>query len=266
MENEIEIVFIDIDWTLLNHSFKPAKYDIDSLNAIKEIQDKGVKVFICTAREYQTVEHTGLLDLIRPDGLILCNGGLIIYEGQVLYKNQIDNKYFYPLCKAALSMGLNIQASQIYTRFLIAPKNEEVEEFYGVYKDVIPPVMDYHEHHIITAILFAHEDEEAKLKEIVPKELKFYRFHNAGVDIVTSPNYKGDGVKFVLEYLKINKDHAMAIGDDNPDISMFDEVKYSIAMGNAKDEVKEKAYFISKDISESGVKYALDKFILKKED
>ncbi|MFQ6929784.1 MAG: HAD family hydrolase [Eubacterium sp.] len=49
---------------------------------------------------------------------------------------------------------------------------------------------------------------------------------------------KGIGVNKVLEYYGIDKSQAMAFGDGNNDIEMFEQVGHPIAMGNASDDLK----------------------------
>ena len=50
MQNkQIKILFVDIDWTILDHTNNHT-YDKDSLLALCEAQKRGVKVFYCTAR------------------------------------------------------------------------------------------------------------------------------------------------------------------------------------------------------------------------
>ena len=94
MNKKIKILFLDIDWTILSHRTRPGIYDDESIETIKEIQNSGVKVFICTARAYHSVKHINLFDKFIPDGLILCNGGLIIYNGGIIYENRLDNELF----------------------------------------------------------------------------------------------------------------------------------------------------------------------------
>ncbi|MBR0294641.1 MAG: 4-alpha-glucanotransferase [Bacilli bacterium] len=263
----IKIIFVDIDCTILDHSYRPPRFDMDSINALKAAQKKGVKVFLATARAFHSVEQIKLLDLIKPDGMVLANGGIVIYEDKIIYENVFENEFFYPLCEAVLSLGLTLEASEPYSRFLISEPTPLVDELFASFHEETPPVMDYHNHKIITAMLFAHPEDDEKIKAIIPKELSYYRFHNAGVDIVQKPNHKGIGVKFVLDYLNISKDEAMCFGDDYGDISMFNEVKYAIAMGNARDEVKGQAYHVTNHVSKCGVKAALIKYnIITKED
>ena len=52
----------------------------------------------------------------------------------------------------------------------------------------------------------------------------------------------------------------MAFGDGGNDISMLKSVKIGVAMGNAGDNVKEIADFITEDVDNHGVEAALRHF------
>ena len=51
-----------------------------------------------------------------------------------------------------------------------------------------------------------------------------------------------------------------AFGDGLNDLSMFERVDYSIAMGNSQATVKEAATFITRSNDENGIPYALTHF------
>ena len=112
---------------------------------------------------------------------------------------------------------------------------------------------------IISCLLFSDESTDEVIKSEIPEDLEFYRFHPYGVDVVSYMHEKGNGVKMVLNYLNIDKNNALAFGDDLGDISMFDEVKYSVCMENGKDEAKKHALLIAPPVWDSGVKQMLKK-------
>ena len=76
---------------------------------------------------------------------------------------------------------------------------------------------------------------------------------------------KGIAVKKMLEILNIKKEEAIAIGDDNNDLSMFEQVGYKVAMGNAINIVKEKADEITLSNDEDGVAVFLEKLLKEME-
>lgn len=57
----------------------------------------------------------------------------------------------------------------------------------------------------------------------------------------------------------------MAFGDGENDFTMIDTVELGVAMGNAADFLKERADYITLSNNESGVAYAIRKFVLGSE-
>lgn len=257
MKNKIKIIFTDIDWTIYNHKDGHV-YDMESLATLKKAQEKGIKVFICTARPYHSMKLTGLLDLFTPDGMILSNGGVIIFNNKIIFEKVFNQERFEKMCEVVIKHGLTLEAVEPFDRFLIAPKTDYVDNVFATYYETIPPVENYHHRHIIASMLFSKEEDDEVLYKEFPKGLICYRFHPYAVDVLDEAHNKGEGVRFVLNYFEINKRNAMAFGDDLGDISMFEEVKWSVALANAKDEVKSRARYVTSEVWNHGVKLALE--------
>lgn len=112
--------------------------------------------------------------------------------------------------------------------------------------------------------MFAYKDLDEQILPQIPKSYYYFRYHDYGVDAAEIPHIKGDTIKIVLDKLHISRDRAMAIGDDLADISMFEQVKYGVAMANGKDEVIEAATHVTASVSDHGVKKIIESHVLKK--
>lgn len=260
--SKIDIVFVDIDCTLLNWSTRPPFFDIDSINSLKEAQKKGVLIFFCTARPYHSVKEIKILDIFTPDGMILANGGFVLYKDKILYETIMEKEVFERLCDLAIKLNVNVEGVRRYDCFFIAEEDEAVKQLFNTYPENIPAIEDYHNQDVIGLTLFAQKDLDEKFMSIMPKDSYYFRYHDYGVDVCTVPHVKGEGIKVVLKELDISKNRAMAIGDDLADISMFEEVKYGVAMANGKEEVIKAAKIKAPSIDESGVKYVIEKYVL----
>ena len=255
--SEKRIIFVDIDWTIYNHQ-DGHNFDIESIEALKECQNKGIIVFICTARPYHSVKQTGLLDIFTPDGMILSNGGYIIYQNEIIYELRFDNDRYEKIVEVTLKHHLTMEVVEPFDRFLIAPKTIDVDRAFATYYEDMPEIRDYHNAHVVALMLFAEEKYDEVLQKEYPEGTLYYRFHENAVDVLDKPHDKGTSVKFVIEeYFKIKKENTYAFGDDLGDISMFNEVGTSIALGNAKEEVKDVATYITSEVWNQGVKKAL---------
>ena len=140
--------------------------------------------------------------------------------------------------------------------------NDNIKSLFDTYPEDIPPIEDYHNQETVEICLFAPKEYDEIIHKELPKDYIYFRYHDFGVDIAPLPHNKGDAVKVVLEKLNISKENAMAIGDDLQDISMFNEVKYAVAMGNGKEETINSATHITKHIDKHGVKHIIKKLVL----
>jgi hypothetical protein len=66
----------------------------------------------------------------------------------------------------------------------------------------------------------------------------------------------------LASHLSIPLSEVLAIGDERNDVSLFELAGFSVAMGNAPDEVKAAADYITLDVEQSGVAAAIKKFLL----
>ncbi len=74
---------------------------------------------------------------------------------------------------------------------------------------------------------------------------------------------KGNAVRKLLEMLDIDKEETVAFGDNYNDITMFEEVGYSIAMANASPTVQMCADAVTLSNQQNGVSYYLKEYLLK---
>ena len=62
--------------------------------------------------------------------------------------------------------------------------------------------------------------------------------------------------------LGIKREEIMACGDGDNDTAMLREVGFGVAMGNAEEEIKQAADYVTLTNEDEGVAYAIEKFIL----
>ena len=256
MKKQIKIIFVDIDWTILNHRIHD--WDYNSLKTLKEAQNKGILVYICTARPYDSVLHTGLFEVFNPDGIISTNGGVAFVKDEVLFSHSIPEEIVKKTEEVANRHNLVIEMSTDRGRYFTAHEdNKWVKEYFKSYAETIPPVIKNKSDNVSAMLLFAPEEMDKMLIKELPNEIRYYRFDLYGVDLCYFQNSKGEAIKDVLKHLNIDKENAAGAGDDYGDIPMFEAVGTSIAVGNGKEEVKAAASYVAPPIDESGLAFAL---------
>ena len=86
------------------------------------------------------------------------------------------------------------------------------------------------------------------------------RWHPLFADIIPRGSSKQVGIDKIAEYFGIGIDECIAFGDGGNDISMLRHAGIGVAMGNATDEVKQNADYVTTPIDDGGILYALKHF------
>ena len=83
------------------------------------------------------------------------------------------------------------------------------------------------------------------------KDLGYLRFEQEYINV--QYDAKDQGIIEMMNYLNAPLEDVVVFGDDMNDLVMFDERWTSIAMGNACDELKQKATYVTKNNIEDGI-------------
>ena len=259
--DEIKIIFTDVDWTILNHGHGKHIYDQKSLRSLRKAQKNGVKVFIATARPYESLKLTGFFDEFKPDGMILANGSIIFVGDKIIFHDYMNKALVRRICDIAKRRGIVIQFVDEYNRWISQEVNEVAQHYFDFYFEKIPAIHGYNDENISGLLLFCEKEQDDDLiKEINHQNLDAYRLFPYAIDIRDHVIRKSDGINKVLEYYGFNKDNALALGDEVQDVPMFDLCKYSAAMENGVDVAKKSASYVTSHIDSHGVKQALKYF------
>ncbi|EHB59642.1 Haloacid dehalogenase domain protein hydrolase type 3 [Paenibacillus lactis 154] len=77
------------------------------------------------------------------------------------------------------------------------------------------------------------------------------------MDVIPGGGSKAKGIEAVLKHLGITPAQAVAFGDGLNDKEMLAYVGLGIAMGNAHEEVKPLADFVTKHVNKGGIRHGL---------
>ena len=108
----------------------------------------------------------------------------------------------------------------------------------------------------------AHGDSFEVLSAVLPKPFRLVHTFSSPEadfgDISDGSVMKSDGIRKVLEYTGIKTEDAVGIGDSGIDIDMIEFCGIGIAMGNAEEEVKQIADWVTSDIDDDGILHAFE--------
>lgn len=254
----VKAIFFDIDGTLV--SFKTHQVPQSTIDALSEIRKKGIKVFIATGRALMVINNLGDLEF---DGYITLNGGYCIAGEKVIYKNgicpdDISSLIKYQKEKEAFPC-IFVRKNDMFINFV----NDEVKEILDLLDFPLPPMNDMEEaekEEVFQIVSFFGKHQEQEIMSAALPHCEPTRWNPLFSDVVAKGNSKSKGIDEILEYYGINLDETMAFGDGGNDIPMLEHVPNSIAMGNAEDDVKAVASYVTDSVDENGISNALKHF------
>jgi Cof subfamily protein (haloacid dehalogenase superfamily) len=254
----IKAVFFDIDGTLI--SFKTNKIPESTQNSIKKLREKGIKVIVATGRSINTLAH---ISHIEFDGFITFNGGYCATtDGEILSKQIINPDDVRNLINYAENSPLSF--SLMYEDKVEI--NDATPEVVGMYAHVnlpVPPIHDKENidiHHVLQANIFLGPDAEKEFMQTVMPNSTASRWTPLFADVNPGGVSKQIGVETFCQHFGIDVSETMAFGDGGNDITMLKLTKIGVAMGNANDNVKEIADYITEDVDNDGIEKALIHF------
>ncbi len=251
------LFFFDIDGTIAHGQHIPDQ----NIEVLKKLRQLGHYTFICTGRpiSYAKSLFNGLVD-----GYITSNGRQAYFHDELILDKplSLDEVIHYKKICEDVNCGYafigpekgyiqNVsddvfnQISQQYKHDDFFTRDWKVEEIKGY-------IMD---------IFYNDDDHFKKIVDAFKDDLILNDHHGAfSADCTTISHDKGDGIKAMLQHLHMEDADSFAFGDGSNDLCMFKAVKNKIAMGNAIDDLKNAATYITTDYLEGGIIHALKHF------
>ena len=260
MDKKIKALFFDIDGTLV--SFKSHRIPQSTVDALEQAKKNGVEVYNSTGRPKQIINNLGQIEHLI-DGYITANGARCFVEDTLVSQYAILPSDVKKIIEAADRDNYPaIVVSE--SRFAIHHYTDEVYEIFckGLGVDSSVFVTDLNrlgDEAILQVTPFCTVEQEALLMPTL-ENCTSGRWHPAFTDITARGADKGKGLQAMADYLGLNIEETMAFGDGGNDISIIKKAGVGVAMGNAGDELKQVADYITTHVDEDGVKSALIKY------
>lgn len=247
----IKIAFFDIDGTLYDN--KNQEWKSKSLEGIKEAQKRGIKCILCSSRPYHSMFKLKTFDQgVIYDGWIGSCGGVATLNDEIVFLSKVSENLVRRFIDRCKKDGYTMEIVGVYKRTLLFPQTEESKNFYSFFNESLAPLGEYDGEDVVTINFFAPSKAGEIYKKDFP-ELFINEYIPTAFDVMEKKHHKSDGMLAILEKLNIKKEEAIAFGDDMPDIDMLNAANYLVCMGQGKDEVKEKANYVTSSVSEDGV-------------
>ncbi len=276
----IKLLASDLDGTIVDNN----QVTNEDLNAINKLNNTDIDFAVCTGKTYSMMRN--ICNKLNPTYGIFGNGTQIINlkTGEEIKKNVVLNDKAIDCLRIAENEHLHIH---IYTEDkIISQQQLKYMAFrnYVLYRDevqfkVVESLEKYirgKNPNILKLVLSGEKDLKDVKKQIEEKEdliaiqIKKYAEYQDKIinqeyeylDIVPKHVTKYDALKQLSQYLNIQDEEVMAVGDNINDIDMIKHAGVGVAIGGSYEEVKDVASYITKNtVKNGGFAEAVYKFI-----
>ncbi len=262
----IKVLIFDVDDTLIARG--QGLVQESALAAVCKAKQQGYKVIVATGRGYYLMQPD-IKERFPADYLITVNGTCINRkDGTVLKTYPMSSDDCERLIQECLyndySFGFKFDDSfQVYNKY------EEFVANYcspGITRDMIDNNVTSRNYHLthglpLGCFIYSDNNDAFKLKSTHPN-LTFVEAgkKNGSCECFDACSNKGRSIGELVDYMGYSLDECMAFGDSENDLDMLKMCKIGVAMGNAKEEVKAVADYVTTNIYEDGIFNALKYF------
>lgn len=252
------LIFFDIDGTLVGEDGRVIPESAQS--AIRRARANGHICMINTGRTL-TLVGTELTEQTEFDGLVLGCGTMVIYRGKILLHKTFSpeegadiieglHRYEIDACLEGSENNYCDSDDRIYTETYRRFISRFAGFGYGSFQEA-PGHFDK---------FYAYVDKMKKMdgfRREYGDKLDFVDRKGGYFEIMPRGFSKASAMDFVAGTLGVPEEETVAIGDSSNDIPMIERAHTGIAMGNATEDVKEAADYVSTDIRDNGIENAL---------
>jgi len=265
-ESRVTLVISDVDGTLLDNN---KELTSEAPAAVQRLYKAGIRFTIASARPPRMVrELVTKLQVREP--LACFNGALFVGpDGDVLQEIQMSSSDAQVVADFIAKQGFDLWVWTDSDWFVSNPNGPHVARHESQMGRKATPLAtrDMSQFRVLKLVGVSDNYDavaraEADLAKSGGPTISGTRSSSYYLDVTDARANKGEVVLRISEMLQIPTKEIATIGDMTTDTFMFRKSGASIAMGNAFDDVKAQAKFVTKSNEENGFAYAMDHYIL----
>ncbi len=254
----IKLIASDIDGTLIaegTHEFPKELGDV-----IDRLKKQGIMFVAASGRQYKSMYRL-FQDKAEDVIFVSGNGSYIRCRDYDIREYRMPKDILQRLVKEIRSMeqeGYCFMAESKDTAYVEVNSEEFKDLLVNGYHYEITPVKDILKEcdDVLKISLYHKTNIQAAADKMIPQwqqELKVLRSGTNWVDFMPAGVDKGNAIASIQQVMGIKKEETVVFGDNNNDVGMFEQAKYSYAVESAPKEVIKQAAYIAKTPEKQGV-------------
>ena len=216
-------------------------------------------MIIASGRGIDSLQKTGLMELIEWDGYV-CNNGqdLLNQDGHSLFHASLENESVEQTIAIADRLGYAVVLKG-RPRIITREPDEYVKESQRFFNNDIPKVSDYHGQEVDAMIVYGPKGYDYAPFLAVP-HINVLPGESTYADLTIKGISKATGIRYFMDMFGL--DQFMAFGDSLNDVEMFKHADISVAMGQGNEKLKQMATYVTDTIENDGIYKACQHFQL----
>ncbi|MBR1732078.1 MAG: HAD family phosphatase [Ruminococcus sp.] len=266
--SKYKLIAFDVDDTLLTTE---KVISPKTKQALLNAQKNGIKLCVASGRlPYGVKPYAEELDVLNNGGYYLgFNGGAVLNSGnELIGTTYLDSKYIEPVYEVLRPTNVTTMVHKcdiIYADRKVNDYTHIEPDVIGLPLNLVDDIAEFVDWKLHKILLCGEPGElkevEGKLKAKFADDVDIYLSAPWFLEVMPNGVNKGLGVEKVCADMGISMDEVMAFGDNYNDIPMLEMAGLGIAMGNAEDEVKNSADYVTDTCDLDGIAKALSKFL-----
>ena len=265
-------VFIDMDGTLLKKDHTVSEVN---KNAIQRLLDNGVLVVPISARPLHGLLH--ITQQVLPDSMpvVSLNGGYIYHHSEIIFQANISlpevttihaelllydvSVMYYSQMKwfATQSTDAIIKEQRITNVAIQIQPIEQIVASWNAENTGPNKILIVGDKDLVIEV-------EQKLKSLYQGKLNVFKSQSSYLELMHLQASKTKAIQFLMNQYGILREEVIAIGDNYNDKEMIEYAGVGVAMGNAPEEIKMVADYVTDTNNNDGVAKALAHYFPEK--
>ncbi len=263
-------VFLDVDGTLVDFE---GRLPHSAESALRQAQQNGHRLILCTGRQKSQI-YPWLLKKILFDGIISSSGANVEYKGKNIARHFFSsgklqallNLFYQKKIPFCLQTEQRLYAEPWCTKGIFdyfMQNGIDPDKMVNLFGD-LTPVQSAGELTNVEKVVYYNADAEVSaMRKAVGADYQIagYSFGDlcaVNGEVSLSSVNKATGIRDCLQHCGASVQDSVAVGDGDNDMDMIHFANIGIAMGNATQELKQIADFITDSIDCDGLKKAFE--------